>query len=563
MAEYLSQAQGDLIVFGSSYSGLTPTTLAVNPDVQFMQQDHAASRYGNLQPINMLQREFGSIERDGPQRNFLYDKIYVDPAYVNLASLTVETTVPIKVWNAFLHGSQVQTLTSVGSTEGVTVSPPSSLPIDMPPLEEQSYDFIFAVDGPSNIDLVFNLTVDGDANYITFVGFRSRAWGFPHNWADDVQEVLSWLTDFKKTRTGGSQRAALKAIPNVRVSYSFMLTNEERQKLETLLYRWKARPWQVPFLQRGTVLTAEAAASSQTLTCDTTKRGFAVGQTVLIVSSDGTANESAEIETLSDTEIGTARELGSTWPVGSIVYPAAAGYIDGDVSFKKRKINTVTGQVTFKCAPVSTDPWVPNDAAPVTYNDREVLLTQPDWKDGIDGTNTMENDYIDNGLGVSSYFPSHEQSSAGTRYGFLLTSRTEIEDFRAFLGRVKGRAKAFYCPTWDQDLYLYSTVNGGDTVINVTDPFFSSLVDVDPARGHLYIEARDGNYYCRPILDVTPEAGYATISIGTALGASYDPSEIKRISYMPLWTLATDMPTLLWKRVNIVVADLYFQEVPA
>lgn len=563
MTEYISQAQGSLEIFNSAFTGGVPTSLAPSPDVSFLQQDHAEQVYGSLQPINMIPRYFLSEGRDGPQRHFLYDKIYIEPNYVNLGSLTIETTIPATAWNAKLTDADVQSLTNVGSTEGVSVALPGALPRTMPPISEEIYEFTFAVEGPSNIDVIFNLTVDGGANYVTFVGFRSRAWGFPHNWADDVQEVIGWLTDYKMLRTGGSQRASLKKTPNLKVSYSFLLTNDEREKLELLLFRWKARPWQVPFLQRGTLLTAEAAATTRVLQCDTTKRGFVAGQTVLIVASDGKSNEPAQIDSVTDTDITLVRDLATTWPIGTNVYPAASGFIEGDVSYRKRKINTATGKVTFKCAPVDTDPWIPDTAAPVTYNGREALVVQPDWKDGIDGSNAMGNEYIDNGLGVASYFPTQEQSSFRTRYGFLLTNRTEIEEFRAFLGRVKGRAKAFYCPTWTKDLTLYSAVGGGDGVINVVDRGFTGLVGEDPARSHLFVEGKDGSYYMRPINSVTPEDGYATIAIGTALGTSYEPDEIKRISFMPLWVMSTDVPTLIWKRSTVVVADLHFQEVPA
>ena len=432
----------------------------------------------------------------------------------------------------------------------------------MPALAEEIYSFLFEANGPSNINIVFDLVVDGVDSYITFVGFRARAWAFPHNWLSAINETLEYLTDFKKTRTGFSQRASLRRKPHRAFSYKFLLTSDERQKLENLLFKWQGKPWQVPFLTSGTLLTAQASISATTLVCDTTDRGFVDGGAGLLVSFDGRTNEPVAIDTVSSGSVTLLRALAATWPANSVLYPAGTGYIVGNVALTRQRVNAVSGAVTFKMAPVETDSWIPDTAAPVTYNGYEVLTTQPDWGDGITGEGEFDYDYYDYGTGPAAYFSSAEYGSKPTQYKLLFRTRAEIAAFRAFLGRCRGRTKAFYCPSWNTDLTPVLTIGVGDTTIRCTDNGFNTLVGVDPARAHIFIETRDGATYYRAITSSTPTGSDVIIGISSALGVAYTSAQIKRISYMPLFVHASDKFNLEWRSAKVATVNINLVDVP-
>lgn len=561
MTTYQATVSDSLYIADSGLFAGNLGTLLPDPDSFSNDIPKVVATYAAGQMHTMLPKTVNGVATSGVQRNFLYDKIYIDPQRTNLGSIVADMSVNVTIWNAFLAAVSVDSLTSVGDSTGISVVMPDTPPFTMPALVEQVYEFSFDSEGPATVAIVFTLTVDGLPHLIYFDGVRTRAWSFPHNWDTAVEEWLEWLTDFKETHTGLTQRAALRSIPRRGISYKMLLTDLQRQKFENLLFGWQQRTWQVPVLTHGALLSAQATAAGYTIPCVTADKGFVVGGYALISSRDKLTSESVQIAAVGGSSLTTVRPLTATWAANDIVYPSAPARVEGNVPMVRRKANVNEATISFKHIPGESDPWVGTSAVPYSLGGVEVMMFKPDWASGVSVDSEYRYQQTDYGTGVESYQTTAEYQTLTATYDLMFISVAEITAFRAFLGRVKGMCKSFYAPSWAADLTPVATINSAATEIRCRNNDFDSLVGVDISRAAIMIEDTSGNFYFRTILTSTVDVGDLVIGI-TALGATLTTAQVRRISYLQKYVLGSDKVVMSWHNPKTVTVKLPLRGVP-
>lgn len=500
------------------------------------------------------------------QRHFLYDKIHIEPNFVNLGVVSSESTVTAVIWNAFLT---TKTVTSIltHNAEGITDDISPSVPLDLAGLDEM--DWVFTIDpdtGDSSIQAVFRLTVDGEEYEIEFTGVRAASWPFTHNWKYSLTETLSWLTSVRTTYNGREARASMRDVARRGVDLSLYLTTDEVKRMENVLFKWQAKNLLVPFPQYRSQLSVAALAGDSTLYLNTAMKGFAPEGNLILINETTKATEIATVLSVPGTndQVILQGPISSNWSKGASVYPAAGALMKGNAPITWQTQNFAEGTAAFDFSPSFTEPLTPAAAATDLYRGEEVLTQEPDWAGGVAKDFSFIGGAVDNPAGVITLYPTSDRPSRTTTFRWMLKGETSIYNFRKFIYRRLGMAVSFWMPSWVNDFRsITRTYTAGDAVFRFYDNgyFLNSAGLVE--RQHLQIQLKNGTILRRKITSSTQvSAAISEITLDSAYGVQFTDLDIVRASYLSRYRLGTDTIALEWIHERLVTVTLPLVTVP-
>ena len=106
---------------------------------------------------------------------------------------------------------------------------------------------------------------------------------------------------------------------------------------------------------------------------------------------------------------------------------------------------------------------------PEIYEEREVLLNNPQWVD--DSSNTLSIEKLtykaDNDTGIFRYDLKNDRTYDSHSVTFLLRNRAMIDNFLKFFKKQAGMYKSFWMPSWVSDFNPVRDMNSGDNFIIV------------------------------------------------------------------------------------------------
>lgn len=516
------------------------------------------SGYGTLTDVNAAAngRSLTGYKARSYVDDFYY-RIHIIPGRIDVGSLIGDSVRNITLWNAHFSVKSYTGLTATG-TDGITFTPPVAPPYNFAALEEQVFQFTIRIDGPPTIGARYTWAVGGEYVDLQIVGERTVPFAFPPDWSTSVTERLSFLTDVMVSRDGSEQRVALRSKPRRSFEYRFNAFGREWVRLQNALWGWHRYAFSTPIWTDVSELEADAPAGSSSLQLDTSNRGFAVGGQALIYS-DANLFEVVSISGVTSSTVTLERETQKAWSRLSRVYPAAISHLPNSVPVQKLTDNVVTGAVTLNLDPVRTDPRLPVVAAAVTHDGYEVMLREPNWSAELDNSSEQDFGLLDNQTGATNYVVT--QSFARTMRGmrWLLEGRAEIDDFRALLRRLNGRQKAVYIPTFSTDMTLLDAASSGASVIKVDCPKLAAFVGVNEAYRHIVIEMTTGILGYYQITSLTEDDdGAQLVGLSPSLSTSIVPGNVRRISFMPLFRLASDDVVINWITNTVATCEATF-----
>lgn len=551
-----------VVVFESLYPPQTHSIGYPYPYTLHLVSDGLTGTKNDTQPIaDEAKNAWQGFFYAGVNGQFLYDRIIVDPSVLQLGNLVSAQVRQVSVWNGFFTSKTVSDFVE-NEAEGITVVEPDSVPYVLAPFQEVFYEFQVSLDGPASVNASYTITIDGDDYTITITGSRVVLWPFAPNWQSTVNESLEWLTQIYTAHNGSEQRYQLRSKPRRRLEYDLWVRNEEAQRFDNMIWGWQNRAFAVPLWQYKCKLTAEALPGASSLSLNTSSAGFTVGQTAVLLRSPD-YYEVVEIDSVTSNSLGLSRPLQLSWSAGDLVYPVMIGNFESNVPVTRLTSDKLTSRVLFLGDPQQTEAFIPVGGATNTYNGKEIIVVQPDWSGGIDNSSTYESALVDSSTGMLSRSTTHDTPMQLKRFRWLLKNRAAVESFRAFLGRLKGRNRAVYIPSWHEDLTLISDIGVSDVSITVRDVQFFNLVGSDPARGHLMIRDRSGNKFFRPMENIGKSGDDLSINIGTSLGQAVSVAQCKSISLVVLYRLASDRVTIQWHTNEVATVEADFITVKA
>jgi hypothetical protein len=506
------------------------------------------------------------LELDGTMLNGVnwtfYNRILILPPSIDVGNLITATTRIVQIWNGYFDNRTVENFQSIND-EGITVIEPGATPYDLRPLELVDYTFVISLDGPAAISASYIWTIDGEDYGATIEGFRAFAFPFEPNFGSTVRETLEWRTNVLRAYSGKEQRRSVRAKPRRNFQYDFWVGKEAQQLLQNSLLGWQNRIFAVPVWMDKLLLEAPLTPGAMSIPLDTTDYSFSAGGSLIILKSE------QEYEVLDIDTVGASIALISAveqdWPAGTPVYPIIAAHLPVSVSTQQLTDTIISGTVEFTPSPDTTDPYVPTSTPAAVYDDLEVITIQPNWGSGVDKTFNYEFDTVDNGLGPITWLTSEDFPRILRRYSWLLKSREEITEFRAFLGRRQGRFKACWIPSWSYDFEIVADVSAVDTNIVTKDNGFFDFIGVNPAFDRIMIRMKNndtltGQIFYRRVTGLSrdPVTRLVTLGLDSALGIVFAPSDVLSIHYLFKCRLDTDRVLLEWRSNGVAVVNTNF-----
>ena len=488
-----------------------------------------------------------------------YYRIHLIPAQLDLGNLLSTQERTVHVWNAFFNDVSVTAFAVGGDDTGIDVTEPDTPTYTIPALNLSSYPIAVSSDGPPTINASLDWTIDSSDYSVPVTGRRVVLWPFSPQWSDSVDETLEWKTSIETSRNGTEQRFALRKSPRRIHEYNMLLEDNDVQIADSLLFGWAGRLYALPLWQEHSGLASNAAVDDTEITLDTDDRTFPEDG-VIVLYADSETYETAEIETNNGGSLTLKNGLSNAWPAGTRVFPVLVSALDPNVTTARPTDRTMQTVMRFVGNPTQTDPNLPVAAAPATYLGEELYLQEPNWAGGISLDYDSTHGMFDNTIGAFQINRKQEWPLVMKQHRWLLDGLSEVTALREFLQRRDGRRVPVWMPSGVTDFDLVAPITDSASVIKVRPNGSNQFVYGNPARSHLLIRLKDGTVFARAIsLSTVFDSTETHISIDSPLGVAVDPSEVKRISYLGLYRLATDNVTFPWRTNGVTTLETTFQ----
>lgn len=357
-----------------------------------------------------------------------------------------------------------------------------------------------------------------------------------------LRERLEWVTEVNTSRNGTEERLSQRGTPRQSFTMKVPLQPADTAFVFNVVYGKLGALWGIPVWSEAQRIDPVTLGDTS-IPCDAEFRDFRDASLGLLWSPGG-AYEVLSITTVSPTALAVeavAASMSAAW-----VLPFRVGRLlsaqrstggsgaDWDLSFE------VEDNIDLE--PAAPAQYLGNDI----YFD-EVLIPSGERMD----TNIIANvERVDDGLGVVSTFNLWDDNRTRQSQGVVLTTPEEVWAYRQFLHRRKGRFRAFWQPSFLNDLRLASGSSITTTLVVMPD----DREDNDENRDHIAIQVASGTWYARAITAEAMVGDNLELTLDSTLGG-LDPATIVRICYLGLKRLDADRIELSWPGNGVCVSS--------
>ena len=366
---------------------------------------------------------------------------------------------------------------------------------------------------------------------------------FIANRREPIVERLSFLTDVLTSSSGAEQRRSIRPTPRRFFDADFLLTGAARTYFDLFMNKASGRDVTVPIYWEVVKLSTPLVATvSDGVDFDTEFREwqYQTGFLALITNGNPRVWEVVEIESVDDTGVTFTGPVTKSWPRGAKMFPLRRAAIEQVSELRHVTAGVATATVQFRINGPS--PWTPaTDTSPV-YADLPVFLSEPNWVEDLTTEFGRAQFSLDTGVGLTYQVDPLGRALVGQAHRWFLDGREALAGFRDMLYRHRGRAGAFWLPTFKHDLSLTAPVSSLSSIpIQVADV---GLVYTDaPTSGREYIAVKhSGGTLMRRIVSVAESVtpGSEDVALDTPLGLDLSLGQAPRISFADTARFDTD-----------------------
>lgn len=546
-------------------SGLSPITDRITSDIDVYGMLFAVGAHVDLltpagAPTRTVAGAYARALDGAKARSYTddyYYRIHVSPNPLEFGNLVTTTTQSVIIWNAYF---ETKTLSSALLTngDGISIPSPVAVPSNLAPLRYLTYDVTAYMDGPPLMDATYTVIIGGEVSRLSITGQRIVPFLFPPNWRDGLTETFGFRTDVLRAYDGTEQRISLRGNPRRRFEYRFVAAGSQWQQLQPLLWGWHKYPFAVPVWSDRAILTADIAIGVVSIPIETSaSRSFVVGGLCALVQ-DSTVYEAGVIDAVNPTSITLRLPTTRAWAKGSALYPMTTANLPDTLPMTRETDNVVIGNALFDCEVGTTDARLPTVAAPVTYVGVEVITTPPNWSGGLQHDDTQASEVVDNDTSWPVRFITEGFARSVRAHRWLLSTKGEIDAFRALLKRLNGRQKAAHLPSFSDDLPVVAGASSGAAEIEVDVPNLGQFITPTGPYRYLQVVLSDGTTKYHTITSVNAYLGHYRVGVSPALDYNIVVGQVRRISFMPLFRLQNDEVSLQWLSDSVATAELSF-----
>lgn len=362
-------------------------------------------------------------------------------------------------------------------------------------------------------------------------------WTILPDWANGVQETLSWSTDvMRASATAVTQHRSLRALP--RRGFKFALITEgQAHRAADMLLAGHSGLWQLPIWHDVQWLNASLLAGVVAIPCATAGYDFVAGGKALLYTAVNTW-EIIAIATVEADHLALSAPTVGDYAVGARLYPLRSAQVEDQAQESQFSDNAGARDITFDIAEPCDWPLL---SSPTLYLGHIVLDVRPDESSAPTSSNSRFAQTVDYGtsLPVIHDLPGialRTQQSHWQPYG-----RDQHTWFRSLLYTLDGRRVPIWVPSFTSDLYPTADVAANSATLVIEWAGYTQFGMGKPNRQDVRIELYDGTVYYRRITNASQAGNTETLTLSSALStASIAAASIRVISFMALCTSASD-----------------------
>lgn len=358
-----------------------------------------------------------------------------------------------------------------------------------------------------------------------------------------IKETLEFATDVMEAYSGDEERQQLRSKPRQTFAYTVPVQAwNMAAALNTEAGAIRKR-WAVPIWTEGQYVGTVAAAAAS-INCNTSIYDLRANSLALLFASCGQW-QIVEIGTITGTSVSVTNVL--TAMKGCWLLPVRLGWIGGNID-KPTNGHNAKSTLTFEIE--DNMPLTP--AAPAQYLSNDVYY-EPGLLSGDSVSRSIEQrlDESDFVLGPVARRSPWAFSQFGTPYRSVIEGAAAMREYKKFLYRRAGKYRAFYMPTFENNLRV---VNSG-TIVSTLVVKSDSFIDYASLRSNIAVQTLAGAWLPRGIsnpVQIDPERIQLTLSSPLNIAAG----TIARVSYMGLSRLDTDRIEITWQGGNVAEAQV-------
>ena len=505
--------------------------------------------YTDNRPLSLRNFNFSGY-RDPSYFDIFYNKILVEPTYLDFGTVISEQSLDITVFNAYFEQRLLSDLVKTKFDSGMIVVGDSA-PIYFYPLEEKTYTLTVKTAGPPNIDAILAFDFGAYA-YIEVEIVGSRIVLFPVTYRSRVKETLVWKTDVLNSYNGTEQRVRQRLSPRQQLAVEVYVNRDERRHIENLMYGWRQRIWAIPMWIEARYADSPLDEGDMTIDVSTLYGDFRTEHLAVIWESPR-KYDVFQIASMDDVSITLDRGVNDDY-ANPIIMPVRSarmmrdpkrlttGY-DGDVS----AIFEVTDNIRFKPG-----------AADDTFNGVDLWFEEPlmPTDEGVEDHIINRMDLIDYEIGTISLIAPWTNTRIRRRFDQIKEGLEEIWNFRQWLHRRSGRLVPFYMPTYENNFEILTEGTLTDVIEIRNDGFVSQ----SSARTHIIFFLKNGSWIIKTIIgSASNPSGTDSITLDSELNVSVDNIDI--VSFLGLKRLQSDRVELTWLPNNVITSTLGILEI--
>ena len=362
-------------------------------------------------------------------------------------------------------------------------------------------------------------------------------WTFAPNWENGITERLEWLTDMLVSRAGAEQRRSMRLSPRRFFQGTFLLTGRERQAHDVQTFMAGGIDMYVPLWTEVVHLTAPLAAGSTSIPIDPVDREFRNGDYVLL-RKDAFTYEVVKIDTIAGGSLQLIANTQQTWGLGTAVYPLRLSRFDEQPQYTKHTDAFIELSAQFRLS--ETNDNAANPTLP-SYQGFPVINTRPDESDDLTHGYARKMLTLDNQVGIPKYTDMAGLGFTTQQYRWVIVGRPAYAEFRRLLYMLRGRWKAFWMPTFMQDMRASQDITSGDNFLRIYEMGYTEFGGAVKGRNHIRIELTDGTCIYKEITSSAPiGVGEERLALTDTFSANIPAASIRSISYMALSLLDAD-----------------------
>lgn len=390
-----------------------------------------------------------------------------------------------------------------------------------------SHDITMIIDIPADDLDTGSLELDEPA-----IKIFPEPWPFP---AASLKEQLQWLTDPLGSRTG-EQRLALRKAPRQMFSWGWLCDQDEYARGKRMGRERGATFIGFPVWSESVKLDVTVDAAATSILLDTTTADWRVDDMVLFWKSSSQYKHML-VQSISDTEIFFHEAIGEEFIRPDVMPVRRCRFLDGVTGDRLSYYVEVRSEFLVIDSIDLSANWVTDFDQ---YEGLDVITERPEIVSRIAEKLIRSSTVVDNQFGPVDYEPAKDYADFGQTLGFLDERPGPLWRRRLWLHSLRGKQKAFWLPTFNNDLELMVANNGISPVLTVRNIGPAAAPALSYTGNHIFIEMQDGTHYYKQIIGAADNGTTDDIQISSAFGVAIDPADIAIFGFMHKVRLDSD-----------------------